>query len=145
MLKLQNKEQNNQEDFHMRETRNAQMSVFDFYAKHELGKQLKDLSEILDEHPQLLSLIERDLREPGTASTGASGMSIESILRCLLLKQILGVSYNKLAFHLSDSLSYRTFARLKGVTQSIGFAINHSTCLCADTTEDEPAIDDELA
>lgn len=97
----------------MRETRNAQMSVFDFYAKHEHGTQLKDLSDILDDHPQILELIELDLREPDTTSTGACGMSIESILRCLLLKQILGVSYEKLAFHLSDSLSYRTFARLK--------------------------------
>lgn len=40
-------------------------------------------------------------------------LSIESILRCLLLKQILRVSYRKLAFHLSDSPTYRTFARLR--------------------------------
>ena len=47
------------------------------------------------------------------AHTGACGLSIESILRCLLLKQILSISYEKLAFHLSDSRTYRAFARLR--------------------------------
>ena len=40
-------------------------------------------------------------------------MSIESIFRCLVLKQITQLSYQKLAFHLCDSATYRTFARLK--------------------------------
>jgi IS5 family transposase len=34
------------------------------------------------------------------------------VFRCLLLKQILSISYDQLSFHLSDSLTYRTFARL---------------------------------
>ena len=96
----------------MRETRNAQTSIFDFYAKYELGTQLRNLSILLDDHPGILSLIEHDLHRPQTAKTGACGLSIESIFRCLLLKQIVNVSYEKLAFHLSDSPSYRTFARL---------------------------------
>ena len=45
----------------MRETRNAQVSIFDSYANHELGKQLEALSTILDEHPAILSLVGRDL------------------------------------------------------------------------------------
>lgn len=97
----------------MRETRNAQPSIFDFYAEHELGHQLRSLSELLDEHPAILTLIERDLVGPDTASTGANGLSVESVFRCLLLKQILKVSYKQLAFHLCDSPTYRTFARLK--------------------------------
>ena len=40
-------------------------------------------------------------------------MSIESIFRCVLLKQITQLSYKKLAFHLSDSQTYRAFVRLK--------------------------------
>jgi IS5 family transposase len=35
-----------------------------------------------------------------------------NILRCLVLKQITQLSYQKLSFHLSDSATYRTFARL---------------------------------
>ena len=32
----------------MRETRNAQASVFDLYSEHDKGKQLKALSDLLD-------------------------------------------------------------------------------------------------
>ena len=96
----------------MRETRNAQHIIFDFYAEHELGHQLRSLSELLDEHPAILTLVESDLIGPDTVSTGANGLSVESVFRCLLLKQILKVSYKQLAFHLCDSPTYRAFARL---------------------------------
>ena len=96
----------------MRETRNAQVSIFDFYAEHELGYQLRALSDLLDKHPNILPLIKKDLVDPDTACTGANGLSVESVVRCLILKQVLQVSYEQLAFHLCDSPSYRTFARL---------------------------------
>lgn len=97
----------------MRETRNAQVSIFDFYAEHALGDQLRVLSDLLDDHPLILDTVERDFRVPNTAATGACGLSVDSVFRCLLLKQILKVSYEKLSFHLSDSPTYRTFARLQ--------------------------------
>lgn len=97
----------------MRETRDAQSSIFDFYAKHEKAQQLRELSELLDQHPIILSLVEHDFDKTNVANTGARGLSLESILRCLLLKQILCVSYEKLAFHLADSPTYRTFARVR--------------------------------
>ena len=97
----------------MRETRNAQTSIFDTYSKHPLGQQLSDLSDLLDSYPTLLEMIVADFRTPETNETGACGLSVESAFRCLLLKQMLDVSYEKLAFHLSDSSTYRTFTRLK--------------------------------
>ena len=97
----------------MRENRNAQASIFDFYAEHEYAQQLRRLSELLDKHPIILSLVERDFDKKEIANTGAWGLSLESILRCLLLKQILRVSYRQLAFNLSDSPSYRAFVRLR--------------------------------
>lgn len=112
MFTLQNKT-HKPRGFRMRETRNAQPSIFDFYSEHPLGKQLENLSDILDSQPALLELVEQDLRDPDTTDTGANGLSIESIFRCLLLKQTLQVSYEKLAFHLSDSPTYRSFARLE--------------------------------
>jgi len=98
----------------MRETRNAQASIFDFYSEHDKGKQLKALSDLLDRHPGILTLIEQDFNKHDVASTGAQGLSLESIFRCLILKLILGVSYRKLEFALSDSPTYRSFARLRG-------------------------------
>ena len=97
----------------MRQNRNAQASIFDFYAKHEHGKQLKALSDLLDAHADILVLIDADLRTHGATEGGANGLSYESVLRCLILKQSLQVSYERLAFHLSDSKTYRTFCRLK--------------------------------
>ncbi len=54
----------------MRETRNAQASIFDFFAKHELGQQLKHLSELLDEYPQILTWVAQDFDKANVASTG---------------------------------------------------------------------------
>lgn len=96
----------------MRETRNAQASLFDNYSQHEYGIQLETLSHVLDEHPEILALIEKDLIGSSVKKVGRNGLSVESVFRCLLLKQQLRVSYEQLSFHLSDSMSYRTFTRL---------------------------------
>ena len=98
----------------MRETRNAQSSVFDFYSEHDTAKQFKVLSDVLNLHPSILPLIERDFAKHDVASTGARGLSLESIFRCLILKLTLGASYRQLEFALSDSPTYRSFARLRG-------------------------------
>ena len=39
-------------------------------------------------------------------------MTAEQVLRCALIKQTHQFSYEKLAFHLTDSQSFRTFCRL---------------------------------
>jgi IS5 family transposase len=96
----------------MRETRNAQASIFEHYSDHEYGVRLRKLSEVLDRHPEILELVAADLIDASVAAVGRTGLSAESVLRCLVLRQQLGFSYEQLAFHLSDSVTYRTFARL---------------------------------
>ena len=96
----------------MRETRNAQASIFDRYAKHEIGNELAMMSEILDNCTGLLDWVEEDLIEEGTQSTGRAGLPVESVLRCAVLKQARQLSYKELAFYLEDSGSFRSFARL---------------------------------
>src|SRR6516164_1611973 len=66
----------------------------------------------MDEHPALISLVAEDLRRRGVKETGRQGLSAESVLRCGLLKQHRQLSYEELAFHLEDSASFRSFARL---------------------------------
>ena len=66
----------------------------------------------MDKHPEILDVIAIDLVDKSLKPVGRSGLSVESIFRCMILKQQMGLSYEKLAFHLSDSMSYRTFARL---------------------------------
>ncbi len=96
----------------MRETRIAQASIFEKYSDHQHGIMLQKLSQRLDEHPQMLDLVAADLIDASTSPVGRIGLSVESVLRCLLLRQLLKVSYEQLAFHLSDSMTYRAFTRL---------------------------------
>ena len=96
----------------MRQDRTIQASLFDGFAKHEIGGELKKASTWLDEHPTLLGLVAADLRRDGVQETGRHGLSAEAVLRCALLKQSRQLSYEELAFHLEDSASFRAFARL---------------------------------
>ena len=48
-----------------------------------------------------------DLIDKAALPVGRMGLSAERVLRCLLLKQQLRISYKQLAFHLSDSVTYR--------------------------------------
>lgn len=96
----------------MRETRHAQTSIFEHYSNHEYGVRLRKLSEVLDRQPEMLNLVAADLIDASVSAVGRTGLSAESVLRCLVLKQQLGCSYEQLAFHLSDSVTYRTFTRL---------------------------------
>lgn len=74
--------------------------------------RLQQLSNVLDDYPEILPIIEKDLIDKTKKPIGRKGLTVENIFRCLLLKQQLQVSYEQLAFHLSDSTSYRTFVRL---------------------------------
>jgi len=96
----------------MRQERTIQPSLFDLFAGHEIGRELKAMSGWLDEHPAMLAGVARDLRRRGVKETGRQGLPAESVLRCALLKQYRQLSYEELAFHLEDSASFRTFARL---------------------------------
>ena len=96
----------------MRETRNAQASIFDCYAKHEIGNELARISDILDNCPGIIDWVEADLACDGTRQTGRAGLPVESVLRCAVLKQMRQLSYKELAFFLEDSGSFRSFARL---------------------------------
>ena len=96
----------------MRQERTVQASLFDLFAGHEIGRELKAMSQWLDEHRELIGLAAEDLRRHGVNETGRQGLPAESVLRCGLLKQHRQLSYEELAFHLEDSASFRAFARL---------------------------------
>lgn len=77
------------------------------------------MSQILDAHPEVARWVLDDLvARRVSAQRGREGMSGEQVLRVILVKQLGGFSYDDLAFHLTDSASYRAFCRI-GVTQPI--------------------------
>jgi IS5 family transposase len=96
----------------MRQQRIIQATIFEVFAGHQIGCELKAISDWLDGQRVLLSLVARDLRREGLRPTGRQGLPAETILRCALLKQQRQLSYEELAFHLEDSASFRAFARL---------------------------------
>lgn len=96
----------------MRAKRTHQMSIYETFAEHEIGQELKTISGWLDRHICVLDWAAQDIRRKGIKDTGRGGMSIETILRCGLLKQHQQWTYEELAFHLSDSATAAAFARL---------------------------------
>jgi transposase, IS5 family len=96
----------------MRQERTVQTTIFEVFAGHQIGRELKAISDWLDGQHALLSLVASDLRREGVRPTGRRGLPAETVLRCALLKQQRQLSYEELAFHLEDSASFRAFARL---------------------------------
>ena len=82
----------------MRQERTVQAIVFQVFAQHEIGCELKAMSQWLDGQPALISLVAGDLRRQGVRETGRRGLPAESVLRCALLKQQRQLSYQELAF-----------------------------------------------
>ncbi len=96
----------------MRQERTIQATIFEVFARHEIGCELRAMSQWLDRQGALASLAAGDLRRAGLRETGRRGLPAETVLRCALLKQQRQLSYEELAFHLEDSASFRAFARL---------------------------------
>jgi IS5 family transposase len=92
--------------------RREQLSLDRPPAVHVHAAELEQIGLILDANPRLAALIEQDLlRGVENPGTGARGLTGDQVLRVLLIKQMNGFSYAELAFHLSDSVSYRAFCR----------------------------------
>jgi len=98
----------------MREKRTIQASIFEYYPEHEIGRELKAMSQWLDANPDLLDWVAADVKNRHVEETGRKGLTIDSVLRCALLKQYRQLSYEDLVFCLMDSSACRTFARLSG-------------------------------
>ena len=102
----------------MRKTIAPQLSFVPPLVDHPHARELVRISEILDKLPAAAELVAKDLVK-GTKATkaGRAGMSGEQVLRAGMLKQMHCWSYEDLAFHLSDSPTFRTFCRV-GMMQS---------------------------
>ena len=64
----------------MRQERTVQASLFDLFAGHEIGRELKAMSQWLNEHRELVELVAEDLRRHSVKETGRWGLSAELVL-----------------------------------------------------------------
>ena len=79
---------------------------------HDHMDELREMNKIIDAHPRTAELVLADLLAGGIdPNKGATGLSGGQVLRALVIKQINNYSYEQLAFHLADSMSYRAFCR----------------------------------
>src|SRR6202011_1038916 len=93
----------------MRQERIIQATIFEVFARHEIGCEVKAISQMLGRQRPPVRLGCVDLRRSGLRETGRRGLPAETVLRCALLKQQRQLSYDELAFHLEDSASFRSF------------------------------------
>ena len=96
----------------MRKNRENQLPLTPLWPDHQLSYELQMISRILDDNPEILDLVLQDLSDKTDPQKGSPGLSAEQVLRCAVLKTWQQLSYQKLAFHLADSISLRAFCRL---------------------------------
>ncbi len=58
----------------MREQRTIQASIFDVFSQHELGRELKAMSDLLDDHRAVCGSVAAELRRHGLKPTGRKGV-----------------------------------------------------------------------
>jgi len=82
----------------MRQTHDSQPSLTYPWLDLDHARELKALSDLLDEHPTILDLVLQDLSpgSPTGAAKGARGLTAEQVFRALILKQMMGFSYREL-------------------------------------------------
>jgi IS5 family transposase len=96
----------------MRKKNQKQLPLMASVIEHPRAKELEQISQILDSIPTINEMVLQDLSRDGTNPTGAEGMTAEQIVRAAIIKKTEGFSYEELAFHLADSITYRAFCRI---------------------------------
>ena len=83
---------------------------------HVHATELAAMGDLLDKLPEAVALVHEDLSWRGKRrvdnAKGRDGMAAEQVLRAGVLKQHTGGSYERLAFGLADSNTYRSFCRI---------------------------------
>ena len=78
------------------------------------------MSRLLDANRVALKAVHADLLRirKADAKRGRKGMSAEQVVRAAIVKQMLGLSYDELAFRIEDSLQLRGFCRVSSADEA---------------------------
>lgn len=93
----------------MRQKRVIQPKLCGHWPGHRLTQEFEAMAKILEAHPVIADLAWQDLTRNTSPNAGAPGMDAVSVVKAAVLQKLMGVSFEKLAFHLSDSCSCRAF------------------------------------
>jgi IS5 family transposase len=120
----------------MRQKRDPQRNLLHLLARNKIARELEAISHVLDQNPGILELVFQDLVKYQRTDTGRNGMTAEQVLRCAILKQYRELTYEELAFHLEDSMAFRSFARLGRGQYPCGSALQENIkAIAAETWE----------
>jgi IS5 family transposase len=112
----------------MRRVQPEQLGLVPAFHDHIHSREVEAISRILDEHPEAAKWVHQDLvggdGRQVSEQRGRAGMTGEQVLRVIFVKQLSGFSYDELAFHLADSITYRAFCRF-----GIGYPIPNEKTL----------------
>lgn len=96
----------------MRETIKRQQSLTQPPIDHEHARELSAISDILDRAPEILTRVLADITKGRRTDRGRVGMTADSVLRILVIKQMHRFSYDELAFELTANSVYRAFCKI---------------------------------
>jgi len=97
----------------MRKTSQKQMPLMITGIDHPHAMELESISRILDDNAIISEMVWQDLTlNLKNLGLGANGMTAEQVIRAAIIKQMEEFSYEGLAFHLLDSVCYRSFCRI---------------------------------
>jgi len=97
----------------MRHLFDPQVPLFNQWSDHRFSHELREISSILDELPEILHWVQRDIcGDQVNEFRGSVGLTIEQIFRAAILKQQNSWSYEMLSLQCVDSMMTKSFLRL---------------------------------
>ena len=96
----------------MRQFQEVQLSLTPVWGSHQHTRELQMAARILDQHSEIGERVQQDLLQGRREDRGRRGLSGDQVVRIALLKQVHGLSYRELEFHLQDSAVFRSFVGL---------------------------------
>jgi len=96
----------------MRQKQQIQPKLCGPWPDHPFSQELAVMAAILNAHPVIAELAWQDLVQGRRHDTGAPGMEGMAVVKAAVLHKVMGLSYERLAFHLADSASCRLFLGL---------------------------------
>lgn len=96
----------------MRQKQQIQPKLCGPWPDHPFSRELAAMAAILDAHRVIAELAWQDLTKKVDPLVGHPGMDAMAVVKAVVLQKLMGVSYERLAFHLFDSRCCRRFMRL---------------------------------
>ena len=120
----------------MRKKYEEQLKLVYIIPNNKIGHQLEKISQIIDENRSICNLVHKDLTYYKDDSTGRVGLNADQVLRSAILMKYQDLNYEELEFYLSDSTTFKAFARMTmSVNPSKSTLQENIKAISADTWE----------